>query len=255
GWLSDLLARASLPESHAADGIVVGGTKLGPLAGTALRTIAMDRPSEFIEKARSLRPITNDVDGPLGELARRRRDVRHAASIIEARLAATEAPQGKFPNDRLGRQFEVAARLLCSDVPTRVIKLSIGGFDTHTNQAGSHQRLLGTLAEGLVAFESALRRSGHWDRVLVLTYSEFGRRAGENGSRGTDHGTAAPHFAVGGSVRGGLHGTTPSLTDLDRGDLKFTVDYRRLYATIAHRWWNLPREWVEGGAFEPIDLV
>ena len=85
-----------------------------------------------------------------------------------------------------------------------------------------------------------MKKSGNWDRVLLMTYSEFGRRAAENGSGGTDHGTAAPHFLMGGRVKGGLYGEQPDLGNLSKKDLVFTTDYRRIYSTVAREWWKLP---------------
>jgi len=125
-------------------------------------------------------------------------------------------------------------------VPVAVIKVSHGSFDTHAGQLGHHERLLKDLAEGLVAFRKTVQKADLWERVLVMTYSEFGRRVGENASSGTDHGTAAPHLVLGGKVKGGLYGATPSLMDLDEGDLKHQVDYRSLYSTVVKDWWGLP---------------
>jgi uncharacterized protein (DUF1501 family) len=121
------------------------------------------------------------------------------------------------------------------DIP--VFKVRIGSFDTHANQLPRHERLLTQLAAALAAFRQTLRHSGHWDRVLVMSYSEFGRRPAENASGGTDHGTAAPHLVLGGRVKGGLYGGMPDLNALEQADLRHTVDYRRLYDTVAARWW------------------
>jgi len=96
---------------------------------------------------------------------------------------------------------------------------------------------------------------GLWDRVLVMTYSEFGRRVGENGSGGTDHGTAAPHFITGGGVRGGFYGRQPSLGDLDEGDLKFTLDYRSLYSTVAKDWWGIESTFPGGEIFPQMSFL
>ena len=134
----------------------------------------------------------------------------------------------------------MAAKLLAAHVPVAVIKVTHGSFDTHAGQLQTHHRLLDELAQALVSFRMALEKQGAWNDVLVMTYSEFGRRLGENASHGTDHGTAAPHLLMGGRVKGGLYGLPPSLTDLQDGDLKHTIDYRSLYATVIERWWGLP---------------
>ncbi|MEM7263587.1 MAG: DUF1501 domain-containing protein [Planctomycetota bacterium] len=255
GWLSSLLTRATLPTEHAADGIVVGGSDPGPLAGKGLRTITMSEPSQFIARAKALpEAAAKGIAPALRHLMEVREQTRRAAKIIEERLAGTRAPAG-FPRTKIGQQFSVAARLLTSGVPTRVVKLNHGGFDTHTNQVGQHTRLLDQLGKGFAAFEKSMRQAGLWDRVLVMTYSEFGRRAAENGSGGTDHGTAAPHFVAGGSVKGGLYGEAPSLENLQGGDLRHTVDYRRLYASVAEEWWKLPKAWVEGGKFDSVGFI
>jgi uncharacterized protein (DUF1501 family) len=136
--------------------------------------------------------------------------------------------------------MQKVARLISSGVKVPIIKVSQGSFDTHANQLNTHRRLLKELAEGLKAFQLAMQRQNLWGDVLLMTYSEFGRRAAENGSRGTDHGTAAPHFMMGGRVKGGLYGLQPSLYDLQDNDLRHQIDYREIYSTVLNNWWALP---------------
>ncbi|WP_050452468.1 DUF1501 domain-containing protein [Candidatus Burkholderia verschuerenii] len=119
-----------------------------------------------------------------------------------------------------------------ADDTTKVFRLTLHGFDTHANQATRHAALLNQLASGLASLRAALTRSGDWNRTLVLTVSEFGRSARENASGGTEHGAAAPHFLLGGSVLGGMYGEWPRLDALDDdGALPAAIDFRRLYAT------------------------
>ena len=131
------------------------------------------------------------------------------------------------------------AKLVKAGSPTRVYGVSLGGFDTHANEKETHAGLLADVDEAVGAFFTSLegltRRA---PRVVLVAYSEFGRRVAANGSNGTDHGTAAPMFVAGAPVKGGFYGDEPSLTDLDNGDLKFTTDFRSVYATLlrgAHR--------------------
>ena len=164
-------------------------------------------------------------------------------------------PNWTFPKTMIGRHLQTAARLIAGDSAIPVVKVSHGGFDTHANQRNLHDRLLQQLADALVAFRQAMQQVGRWEQVLVMTYSEFGRRPAENSSRGTDHGTSAPHFVLGGKVKGGLYGRQPSLQDLEKGDLKFNVDYRSLYTTIGRRWWGLKAEFLDGKPYPMIDFI
>ena len=111
------------------------------------------------------------------------------------------------------------------------------------------------LSQGVAALRSALIKQGLWDRTMIMTYSEFGRRVAENGNGGTDHGTAAPHFLWGGRVKGGLYGEAPSLKSLDSGDLRHTTDYRSLYQTVARDWFGKAGYKLPGGRFADIDCL
>ena len=168
------------------------------------------------------------------------RELSIAAIDLQGRIAQRGSLGVDFPTSPIGKQLEVAATLIAAHVPVALIKATQGSFDTHAGQLTTHHRLLDELAQALMAFRQALLKHGAWNDVLVMTYSEFGRRVAENASHGTDHGTAAPHLLLGGRVKGGLYGMPPSLTDLQNGDLKHTMDYRRLYATVIEKWWGLP---------------
>ncbi len=123
--------------------------------------------------------------------------------------------------------------MIKGDLGTRVFSVSQGGFDAHANQKPTQDRILGQLGDSLDAFMQDLDAIGQQDNVVVMTFSEFGRRAKQNGSDGTDHGTAEPMFVIGNRVRGGLYGAYPSLDDLDgNGDLKFSADFRSVYAGV-----------------------
>ena len=126
--------------------------------------------------------------------------------------------------------------MIAGELPTRVYYLSLVGFDTHNNQQGTHDRLMDTLGCSINAFVREMQRQGNYQRVMLLTFSEFGRRVAENSSGGTDHGTAAPMFITGGTFTPGIHGKAPSLKDLDSGDLKYTTDFRSVYATVLDKW-------------------
>ena len=139
----------------------------------------------------------------------------------------------------LGRQLSLASTLIAAGIDTPVLKVKIDGFDTHEDQPWRHQRLLEDLGRAISGFAQQMRKIGQWDNTLVLTYSEFGRRAVENSTRGTDHGTAAPHFLAGGSINGGIYGKHPSLSKLIDGDMQFTMDYRSVYDWVLSQWFEI----------------
>ncbi len=160
-----------------------------------------------------------------------------------------------YPRSKISQEFKLVSQLIAGGMPTKVYYLGHGGFDTHANQAGHHDNLLGQLDEAVAAFTADLKAQGNFDRVLLMSFSEFGRRVAENGSGGTDHGTAAPMFLIGGSVKPGLFGTAPSLTDLDAGDLKYSTDFRRVYATVLEDWLRAPSQAVLGRKFDKLSFV
>lgn len=253
GWLARQFARKPPPASFAADGVVVGGQDLGPLAGGGrnVRAIALADPEQFLRRAKLAAPAGERRNAALAHILKVEGDVQQAASHLDGRHAfATAFPPGAF-----GNAVRTASRVIANDAGVAVVRLSLGGFDTHANQAGTHARLLGELAQGLVALRAALVELGRWDETLVLTYAEFGRRPRENRSGGTDHGTASVHFALGGRVAGGFLGAPPRLDDVGDGNLPHAIDFRSVYATVIDRWWDGDSRAVLGGRFETLPLL
>ncbi len=154
---------------------------------------------------------------------------------LEKILAQPDA-SGDFPKTAIGEKLRAVSRLILSGVKTRVYYVTLDGFDTHANQPGVHATLLRQWSEALSAFLSRLEQSGQQDRVLVMTFSEFGRRVSENASQGTDHGAAAPMFLAGPRLPKIIQGPNPDLSDLDDGDLKYKIDFRSVYAAVLDSW-------------------
>jgi uncharacterized protein (DUF1501 family) len=163
--------------------------------------------------------------------------------------------QVTYPGGQLANSLSLVGRLIAGGMPTRVYYVSQGGYDTHSGQAGAHERLLGELDAALGAFVADLRAQGNFSRVLTMTFSEFGRRVAENNSGGTDHGAAAPLFVLGGGVKPGLYGQHPSLTKLHTGDLVHNVDFRSVYATVLDQWLRAPSETVLRRKFPNLGFV
>jgi uncharacterized protein (DUF1501 family) len=160
-----------------------------------------------------------------------------------------------YPQGQLAASLNIIARMIAGGLPTRVYYASQGGFDTHAGQLNTHTRLMGELNDAVAAFIADLKQQGNFDRVLLMTFSEFGRRVQENANGGTDHGAAAPMFVIGGAVKAGLFGKYPSLTDLDRGDLKFNTDFRCVYGTVLDKWLKAPSQLVLGRKFPALSIV
>lgn len=171
------------------------------------------------------------------------------------RLASGYQPAVPYPTTGLGNALRTIAQALSASLGTRIFYAQIGGFDTHANQLNTHANLLAQFAEAVSAFYADMVAKQQADRILIMTFSEFGRRVAQNGSNGTDHGTAGPMFVVGSKVRGELFGSYPSLTDLDQGDLKFNTDFRQVYATVLTRWMGVDAGSILGGDFAPLGFL
>ncbi len=161
----------------------------------------------------------------------------------------------QYPNSRFGSSLRLVAQMIAGNLPTKVYYAHMTGFDTHAAQRGAHENLLREMAEGVEAFYRDLEAQGNADRVMVLAFSEFGRRVAENGSAGTDHGTAAPMFIFGRKIKGGLYGQQPSLSDLSDGDLKHAIDFRSVYATVLDKWLGADPSKILGSNFERVAFI
>jgi uncharacterized protein (DUF1501 family) len=152
----------------------------------------------------------------------------------------------------LSGKLQLIAGLIARGFGTRIFYVSQGGYDTHADQGPAHTRLLTELGDSVASFFTTLKQSGHDRRVRLMTFSEFGRRVYENGSRGTDHGAASCLFVAGPSIKGGVVGRHPSLKDLDVGDLKFHTDFRRLYAALLDGWLGCDSKAVLGARWDHV---
>ncbi|MDJ0825778.1 MAG: DUF1501 domain-containing protein [Rhodobacter sp.] len=255
GWVSAAFATGG-PDRSDADGLVLGGA-MGPLAGPG-RFSAMRDEELFFETQANLpgggHQVRPAAASPLAHVLRTYDSAQITGAAILKRLEASPARRFPFPDTELGQQLRTAARLLDAGVETAVLKVVQDGYDTHEAQPDTHSGLLRDLSASLGAFAAALRRIGLWEKVTVVTYSEFGRTAHENASGGTDHGAAAPVLVAGGSVEGGLAGGRPSLERVADGDLEYTTDYRRVYEAILRDLWGIDAG-LAGGPGTPLRLL
>jgi uncharacterized protein (DUF1501 family) len=209
---------------------------------------------ELIERLPDLAPAPgHDASHALAFL-RRQATATYASANRLREAAGVYQPRGEY-TEELGNQLRMAVQIIAADLGTQVVHVSLGGFDTHANQPFAHGQLLGQLSHNIEAFLGDIRELGRADDVLVMTYSEFGRRVRENGSTGTDHGTAAPMFLVGPKVHGGFHGEHPSLTSLDEDNQQFTTDFRTVYASVLEDWLGASGQAILGEAFPKLPLI
>ena len=264
GWLGRMIDATPSAAGAEIRAIHVGG-EVQPLALSALNTPAVSIRS--LERFR--------LDGFAGERREQLESTvaaaRDGGSLLEfvrtsslGALAASrqiEATSGRgstgvtYPGTDLGKKLESVARLIDSGLTTRIYYTQLDGFDTHSTQPAAHASLLQQVGDAVEAFMNDLAKRGHGERVMLMAFSEFGRRVQENASLGTDHGAAGPLFVAGSRVKPGVHGAYPSLTDLDDGDLKFHTDFRRVYATLVGPWLGGQIEPIVGAGFEPLPIL
>ncbi|HVX64456.1 MAG TPA: DUF1501 domain-containing protein [Pirellulales bacterium] len=256
GWLGRALDQS--PQRQAGPASLLVGDGALPTALVGRRSVAgsfsrLDELSVQNEAARATvagAPAADDLEG---FIRRSTLDAYATADAVNAAVARRQA-KSSYPSNPLGEHLSIIARLIEADLPTRVYYAVQSGYDTHSVQLPAHGRLLRELSLALKAFLDDLAESKLAERVTVMTFSEFGRRVAENASAGTDHGTAAPLFLAGGGVQAGLIGATPSLTDLEQGDLKMAIDFRRVYAGVLRDWLAIDPDEVLGASFEPLPL-
>ena len=209
-------------------------------------------PLVFDDPARFRREGTDSEKQALVELSRARetknatleflastaQNATESSDFVRQASATYRTPVDYGIGGGIGGNLQRVAALIAAGMPTRLYYVTYAGnsFDTHVQQADLHSRLLMYTADAVRGFMEDIKRIGRADDVAVMMFTEFGRRVEENGSLGTDHGTATPMFIFGKGVTGGLHGRHPSLTDLDDGNMKMTTDFRRVYATVIKEW-------------------
>ncbi len=280
GWIGKAFKQKAVPGFHLAD----SAKEVAPLALTGaparvpsitsledfqLKTTAADaadkaKQKKLIEEVASRErerpedskpPVAHAPGSPdLLDFVRRTAVTTYASTDKLAALGKTYTPKATYPNTPLGSRLKLAAQLIDGGVGARLFYVSLDGFDTHAGQGGAtgaHATLLQTVSDAVAAFYRDVAARGHGERVCVMTFSEFGRRAKENGSQGTDHGSGAPMFLVGGRVNAGIVGDHPSLTKLEDGNLKHATDFRTVYAAVLNEWLGVDAAAVLGKGFAP----
>ena len=258
GWLGRSLDTAPRPVAGAPEAIFLARSEL-PLAIRGRRAVAtaMTTPEDFTLKLQA-DPRGDRTAGSTNSLTsfveRSALDAYAFADQMSA-MSRRERASANYPRTALAERLSLVAGLIRAGLGSRVYYAIQPGYDTHSVQLARHAELLAELAGAIRAFHDDLAAAKLDDRVAVLCFSEFGRRVEENGSSGTDHGTTGPVFLAGSRVRGGLVGAAPSLVELDaEGDLKMTIDFRRVYASVLEQWMGISATPVLGGSYDRLPL-
>jgi uncharacterized protein (DUF1501 family) len=268
GWLGRFLDAELAGAPNPLSAISLGA--LMPLTLLSQRS-----PVTAIESVNSYRFLVNRTSGP--NILRSYQTMMAGSSAVVPpyinlmRAAGRDAQTGvqdlqtiatkytskvKYPQNPLSVQLQLVSQLIAANLGTRIFHVSLGGFDDHAAEVNQHARLMQDLGETLPAFMQDLTAQGKTDQVLIMTFSEFGRRVKENAGRGTDHGTAAPMFVMGNKVKGGLYGKDPILNSLDtNGDLIYGVDFRSVYGTVLDGWMGGNSQTILGGSYERLPFL
>jgi uncharacterized protein (DUF1501 family) len=262
GWIGHGLDARAVHWAGGPSSLYIGAGKVpsalrGASASAAaiehIDDLTLDQPHAAKTAAGDMMDNGESPDSSVASFVRRAALDTYATADRLASLGRDDSG-ARYPSSALAQRLGLIARLLKGGFGARVFYTIQAGYDTHRAQPGTHFQLLNELSGALEAFHADLGASGLLDRVLVMAFSEFGRRVAENGSAGTDHGTSGPVFLAGTHIQPGLIGSYPSLTDLVDGDLKMTVDFRRVYATVLEDWLGLASETALNGTFERMPL-
>jgi uncharacterized protein (DUF1501 family) len=266
GWLGRYLDDAKLPKENLFNGVAVAQVLPEVLVSNqvdvpsiaSLNGYGLVSDRNAISK-RTYSELVSDNQFPfaspyLGHVAEIEDHAQRGSEELP-KLVAGYKTDATYPATPLGRSLALAAQIAGSNIGTKVLYVQHGSFDTHVSQKATQDRLLDEFSEAISAFYNDLASHGNDKKVLTLTFSEFGRRIAENGSRGTDHGEASPLFAIGGGVKGGLYGATPDLSSTNMGNVRFTTDFRSVYATVLERWLGRPSTKILSGNFDQLPII
>ena len=268
GWIGKALKAKTVPAFH-----VAAENEAAPLAlaGAPARVPSITSLADFqlkfgaasgTDKTQQKKLLEDVSKGSPSEpnlldFVRRTAVDTYATSDKLAAIGKNYEPKSPYPVTPFANRLKLAAQLIDAGIGARIFYVSLEGFDTHAGQGGAtgvHANLLTTLGDGLAAFYRDLKERGHGERLAIMTFSEFGRRAKENGSQGTDHGSGAPMLLVGGKLKAGVIGGHPDLEKLEDGNLKHLIDFRQVYATVLDQWLGIDSAKLLGEQYKKLEL-
>jgi uncharacterized protein (DUF1501 family) len=244
GWLGRFLDHACNTNCKPYLGVEIDDTLSLALKGEQVKGIATTQPNKLVQQLKNktiaqfshFEPHPN-ANSQVQYLYKTLYETQTSAKKIQKKTANSAYKRNFYPNSALANHLKTTAELIVSDTPTQIYYLNFTGFDTHVNQLSTHKNLLQTYSEAVNAFLKDLKENNKFKDVAVLTFSEFGRRVKQNAGRGTDHGTASNVFLFAENLKKPqIVNELPNLTDLDNGDLKYTLDFRQIYSSLLSEW-------------------
>lgn len=266
GWLGRYLdAQCSGGECQSYTAIELDDSLSLAMKGNKIKAMALQNPQKLYESTqipfiKSLTKNTTDATHHSAEenvsyLYKTLAETASSAEYIYNK-SKIQRTKSEYKGGELANRLKTVAELIISGVPTRVYYVALSGFDTHIRQAEKQEKLLENYSEAVYSFVQDMKANGLIDKVLLMTFSEFGRRVAQNGSNGTDHGTANNLFLIGNNLpKKGIYNKPPNLADLDNGDLKYEIDFRNVYATLLNKWLNVNDSGILGQKFEGLPIL
>jgi uncharacterized protein (DUF1501 family) len=270
GWLGKYLAGLVDKDGHPLSGVEIGANLNPALRALSSPVATFTNPKSFSLEGQGASAAETQLRvaaldrvyraypeaAPYAALLQQTEKNTIAAAKMLSDAGAAYQPKATYPNGPFGNGLQVLAEAIVQELGMRVGYITLGGFDTHRGEKDAHDKLLALLSSGIQAFLGDLKAHGKSKDVVVMTWSEFGRRAQENASGGTDHGTAAPLFIAGEGVQGGVYGDPPDLANLDKnGNLQFQTDFRQVYATVLEGWLQVPSDAVIPASYKALPLL
>ena len=261
GWLGQYLDASVPGERLDLDGWFIGAGTVPPVLVNRRSQVAsverlQDLQFRSLATAKQASQLGVGVDqSDIGSFVSRCMTSSFATADQLDAIMSSQKTDVRFPASALGKKLSMVSRLIRSGVKSRAYYTIQAGYDTHAGQLGAHATLLTELSSSVKAFIDDLQQAKLDRQVVVLAFSEFGRRVEENQSQGTDHGTAGPVFVAGTDVKGGLYGQVPDLLDLEKGDLKVKVDFRQVYSTLLDNWMKIPADKVLDKKYESLKFI
>ena len=236
--------------------LILKGRTINGVATKDAKKMFNNAKTPFFSKVLETQTETHLSEHNLGYLYKTMVGAKSSAKYIYE-TSKTSTSTKSYPKNPFAKQLKTTAEFINSKLETKVYYVSMGGFDTHANQANRQSRLLKTYSEAIDVFVKDLEASDSFKDTLILTFSEFGRRVQQNAASGTDHGAANNLFVIGKNLKKpGLYNDSPDLTNLDKnGDLKYTIDFRSVYATLLDQWLDASHSKVLGSSFETLDFI